>query len=159
MERKKRRSSFKEGDIVKVAINNTEHTYMRIVVNRLCAFYDFKTVQDVHDLNEIVSKPVLFIIIVHNEYLKEGEWIKVGNLPLEEYLKMEPNFFIKHIRPRGMPHSFTIFINGDDIPATWEECKDLEPSAVYTAPNVRERLHDFYYGDQDRILNEYLSYR
>lgn len=160
MKKKIRAKSFKEGDIVKVPINSVEHTYMRIIVDRLCAFYDCKTSADINDLKSLITLPIIFTLVVYDQDLKEGDWLKIGNLPLSDDLKIKPAFFIKDILPKGtIPQTYRIYENGIDRPAKWAECKDLDAEGVYNSTHVKARLNDFYYGDPDRMLKEYLASR
>lgn len=149
-----RKKHFKEGDIVRVPINDKEHTYLRKLPGFLIAMYDCKTTEEIGDLNYIVSTPILFIVTVYRTDLAEGEWRKVGSLALEHYLTKEPAFFIKEI---GTTDSYRIYENGNMRPATKEECEHLEINAVWSAQNLKDRLNDIYYGDPDRKRKQTLK--
>ena len=121
--------------------------------------YDCKSSKEIADLSFIANCPVLFIANVYYKDLSEGEWHKIGNLPLEEYLKKEPAFFIKQIWPKGSADVYTIYENGESRNATFVECKGIEPMSVYNSYNIENRLNDIYYGNLDKRLKEYLSSR
>lgn len=154
----KRRLSFKEGDLVKVPINEKEHTYMRVIVNQKCAFYDGKSNIEREDFSEIMKLPVIFTITIYHSDLKEGDWSKKVNFPLESFFKINPPCFIKNILPPGAKQTYRILENGLFRAAQWEECKNLEPCEVYAKEHVVKRLNDFYYGDRFAYLRQYLAH-
>jgi len=147
------------GAIVKVPLEKGFHTYARILKYDF-AFYDFRTKEEISDLQKIVSSPILFITAVNDYSVTRGLWLKVGNLPLEERLLVTPPQFVQD--PIHPDHFFLVE-NGVRRPATKEECKGLERSAVWTPEGIQRRLNDHYAGrknyyiEKDENLNGHSS--
>ena len=73
----------KVGDIVKIDLGDEFHTYARVLEEALFAFYDSRTRED-PSIDEILSRPVLFIVSVMNHAVTRGRWKVVGNAQLNE---------------------------------------------------------------------------
>jgi len=128
-------------------LENGFHTYARILKNDF-AFYDSRTNKEL-TLEEIVKKPVLFILTVHDSAVTKGYWVKIGKiLPIEPHLLIDIPVFTQNILN---PLHFTIYFNGKTQPATQEECKGMEYFMIWTHTDVEKRLNDYY---SDR-KNEY----
>lgn len=142
------------GAIVKVPLENGYHTYARILKYDF-AFYDFRTKEEVTDLQKIISAPILFITTVNDYSVTRGLWLKIGTIPLEEKLLILPPQFVQN--PLN-PEQFFIVENGIRRPATKDECQGLERSAVWTPEGIQDRLNDHYAGrknfyvDRDKKL-------
>lgn len=135
------------GAIVKVPLEDGFHTYARTLSDAAFAFYDSRTKEDITDLNEIISRPVLFIIGVYNSAVTKGRWLKLGKVPLESKFDTLPLQFIQDALD---PTRFKIYDNGIIRNATREECVGLERTAVWEAEHVEERLNDHYAGRTNR---------
>jgi len=142
MERPTKRQQRTVGAIVKVPLEDGYHTYARILADTF-AFYDARTKTDIADLKEIISKPILFITAVYDYAINQGLWLKIGKLPLEEKLNLQPEFFIQD----AIHHDRFSILESDGIttrPATWDECKGLERASVWQPELIEERLNDYY---------------
>jgi len=139
------------GDFVKVIFDDNLHTYARIINRGFLAFYDFKTNKEA-DINEIVSKPILFKIVVTSDAVETGRWTVIGNMPLEANLKEVPMTYVEEI---GYPGTYTIFHELDSRRATKEECKNLEYATIWTPDFVEERLRDYYSGRPNIVLERH----
>ena len=138
------------GAIVKIPLDSSYHSYARILSQASFAFYDFRTKEDVSDLTEIISSPILFIVAVFNDAVTRGRWVKVGKLPLEPYFQKLPRKFIWDT----IGLRFQIYDNGNIREATREECQGLERAAVWEPEEVEERLRDHYAGGPNRQIEE-----
>jgi len=145
MERPTKRQQRTVGAIVKVPLEDGYHTYARILEQASFAFYDSRTYNDVVDLQEIISKPVLFITAVNDYAITQGYWLKIGKIPLEKKLQILPAQFIQD---PICPDQFSILeSDGFTIrPATREECIGLERASVWPPEAIEQRLNDFYAG-------------
>lgn len=130
------------GSIVKVPLEKGFHTYARILGVDI-AFYDLRTKEEITEMKEIISSPILFITAVNYYAITKGLWEKVGKASLEEYPVTIPPQFVQN--PLN-PEQFFIEEKGIRRPATKEECKGLERSAVWTPEGIQKRLNDYYAG-------------
>ncbi|MBN2423417.1 MAG: immunity 26/phosphotriesterase HocA family protein [Calditrichaceae bacterium] len=141
------------GSIVKIDLGNDEHSYARVLDKACYAFYDIKAREEIKNLNEIISKPILFIVSAYDDIITRGRWVKIGVVPLEDKLKQLPMQFIKDAIN---PDEFSIYNpnTGEIFPAKKEECISLECAAVWEAEHVEERLKDHFQGKQNRWLDD-----
>jgi hypothetical protein len=147
-----KRQRIKPGDILQVSIDRVSHTYARILNDASVAFYDCKTSEEFRSIEKIISAPVLFIITVDRGALISGEWPKVGSMPLEDRLKINPPKYIKTI---GYKDRFEIYDNGKIRSATKEECVGLELMASWGREHIEERLQCYYSGETSRLMEQY----
>jgi hypothetical protein len=146
--RKIKRQQRTVGSIVKVPLEGGFHTYARILKTKF-AFYDFRTQTEVNDLQEIISKPILFITGVNDYAVTKGLWLKVGKFPLDDsLLKLPPQF----IQDALNPDKFFIVENGVRRPASKAECWGLERVAVWTPEGIQKRLNDYYAGRKNSSI-------
>ena len=75
-----------------------------------------------------------------NSALGKKGWPIVGNINLSEELMAVPTFYIYD----QIGKSFSIYSDSKEIPATKEECLDLECAAVWSLEHVESRLADLY---------------
>jgi len=136
----------KVGDIVKIDLGDEFHTYARVLEEALFAFYDSRTRED-PSIDEILSRPVLFIVSVMNHAVTRGRWKVVGNAPLDEALKNPPPRFMQDALN---PHSFSIYDKGVIHPASEGECVGLEREAVWDPTHIEDRLRDHYLGQPNK---------
>jgi hypothetical protein len=140
---KYKRQQIKTGAFIKVPFSKKHHTYARILGNACYAFYDCKTEADIDDLDKIASSPVLFIVAVYDSAITKGRWLKVGKLPLEDYLKTIP---LKFIQDSIDSNKFRIYNpnTGKMRSASRAECEGLECASVWGPDHVEERLRAHY---------------
>lgn len=133
----------KAGDIVKIRLEDNGICFAHILEEPLVAFYDRKIAADSEiSLNEIVTLPVLFKVWVMNKAVTSGRWEVIGNVsPNEELLK--PVKFFKQDR---INKKISLYVNEEDIPATYKDCVGLERAAVWGAQHIEDRLRDHYLG-------------
>lgn len=138
------------GSIIKIDLGNKFHSYGRILPDSLYAFYDYKTKEDIADLQRIIFAPVLFIASVYNDAITKGIWKKIGKLPLESSLLISPPEFIQD---PIHPEKFRIknYQLNTQTPATFEECIGMERACVWEANAIVDRLNDYF---ENRITNK-----
>ena len=135
-----------EGAILEINIDNQYYVYAQILTKGLgYAFFDFKSEKKLKDLNLLQKANILFIIMVYNDIITKGVWVKVGKLPIRNDLLVQP---MKYIQDNHNPNSFELYNpnTGEITKATREECEGLEYAAVWEANHVEDRIRDYYLG-------------
>jgi hypothetical protein len=106
------------------------------------SIYDFRTEKPVSDFDQIESNPIIFTVVVHKSALTK--WGFIGKKPLEEEMKQP---FLQFWQDIGNFRNCRIFdMEGNERPATPEECEGLERWAVWEAEHVEGRLLDTFMG-------------
>jgi len=131
------------GAFVRVPIDDTYHTYGRIINDGKYAFYDFRTDQQVVDLDEIEKSNVLFKLLVSEIPVKKGIWKIVGIKELPEDLKQPVPLFIQDV---GDPKICHLDIKDERKKVSPEECIGVERFAAWSHQHVEQRLADHYNG-------------
>jgi len=134
------RGRGKVGDVVRIDLGNGCFGYGRVLPKTLMAFYDLQS-HDPIPASEVVKSPVLFSVWA----IESKEWEVIGNLPLEEPLKIEPKFFKQDFFTK----EFFIYDPVKDIPATRDECVGLERAAVWDWRHTEDRLRSHFAGVPD----------
>jgi hypothetical protein len=133
------------GAFVRVPIDETYHTYGRMINRSVYAFYDFKTDSETVDLDSIEGSAVLFKLMVIKDAVTKGYWKKIGIKELPEDLKAPVPFFKQEV---GLPNDCSIiFVEGSNIKkVSPEDCVGLERFAAWEHDHVEQRLRDHYNG-------------
>jgi hypothetical protein len=140
------------GAIVKVPLEKGFFGYGRILTGTSFAFYDIRSKEELTDLAEIISSPVLFIISVNNYAVTDRRWVKIGKLPLEKtYTVLPPRYTQDLLSPDKFK---IIYSDGTMKQVTNEECNGLERFAVWQPQQVEERLSDYFAGRKNRYLEQ-----
>ncbi len=146
---KKKQQRRTVGSVVKIPLENNYHTYARILTDDF-AFYDIHTKEDL-SINEIVKSPVLFFAAVYDDVLKDG-WVKVSKaLSIEAHLKDKPPVYTQD---RLNPTNYTIYKNGEEIPATKQDCINLEYLMIWEKQEIEERLNDHFAGRKNEFVEK-----
>ncbi|MDN3649150.1 immunity 26/phosphotriesterase HocA family protein [Reinekea marina] len=116
-------------------------SFGRVLNEPLMAFYDCKS-ENVLDVNDVISRPILFRIWVMNNAIESGRWQVLGNIPLDLELEETPRFF----KQNSLSKKLSIYFEGEETPATKEECQGLERAAVWDPEHVEDRLRDYFAG-------------
>ncbi len=134
------------GAILEVNIEDQYYVYAQILRNGDgIAFFDYKTKDKLIDLSILEKCEILFIIVVYNDVITQGKWVKVGKLPIRKELEVLPMKFIQdNLNPNNFEHYNPN--TGEITKATRAECEGLERSAVWEANHVEDRIRDYYLG-------------
>lgn len=132
--------------IFQVDLKNGYHSYGRVVVGKLYAFYDTCTKEDLK-VQDIINQDVLFITTVHNTAIKSKRWEVLATVKLEEHLMKYPIFFMQDVTNLNRIYKYDSMI-GQKIPATYEECEHLERLAVWAPEHIEERLEKHFAGKE-----------
>jgi len=136
----------KTGDLIKVPFDEPYFTYAQYLTDTLFAFYDFKSVNDIQEICQVLDKMKLFTISVHASAVRSNRWKIVGSCELPENSKENFLLFKNKIIAEGQPAAYTIYKDGITRDATREECMGLEYLFAWTPEKVEERLRDHYAG-------------
>lgn len=133
------------GSILEINIEKSYYVYAQILGKAGYAFFDYKTEQQLSDLTILLSKPVLFITGVYNDVVTQGLWLKVGKIEVRNDLKVQPMQFIQDALH---PDRFEFYNpnTGEITPATKEQVRGLERTAVWEANHIEDRIRDHYNG-------------
>lgn len=142
----KKRQQWRQGDIVKIPLDNNEWGFGRVLESPLMAFYDYKSI-DIPPLEEIVSKPIAFKTWVMKYAITKGDFSVIGYIPLSPELLEPPLFFMQD--PLNGKLS-TTYDGGERWAATRSEIEGLERAAVSDPEHIVDRLNDHFAGLPDR---------
>lgn len=134
------------GGIVKIKFDELYHTYGRILNYGDVALYDYKTDQEITDLNQIIKHPIIYKMIVNDNAVKNGRWPIIGVVSLEEELK-NTKYYLEDF---GRPDFCKIIENGNiryNVPKA--EGIGLEVGAVWDPTHVEEFLRDHFAGREN----------
>ncbi|ENU91284.1 hypothetical protein F971_03191 [Acinetobacter vivianii] len=146
----KKLKSFKrkEGDILLIKLSNNTFCYGRVLTDPLFVFYDLNTSKPLLDINQITEKNILFKVWVMKHAITSGRWEVIGNQTLEDTLVRSPLFFKQDILSKEL--SIYNPTTGQEIDASYEECKNLERAAVWEPEHVEDRLEDIFEGRNNK---------
>jgi hypothetical protein len=133
------------GDIVQIPLGDGTHTYARLLPEGSFAFYDSRSSVEIEIAN-VVKLPILFFIAVSMQAMRDRRWRVIGHVPLDDGLRT-PAMFIQDAYD---PDSFSLYKEGQIIPATRQECVGLERMAVWEPEHVENRLRDHYAGRKNK---------
>lgn|GEM_PF-197253 len=133
------------GSILEINIENEYYTYAQILAHGICVFYDYQARNQLKDFSILENAPLLFFLCVYNQVITQGDWLKVGKMPIREDCKTLPNQFIQDMCD---PDKVEMYITetGEIVPSTKEECIGLERCAVWDSNHVEDRIRDHYLG-------------
>ena len=136
--------SRKVGDVFSVPLTDGRYAFGRVLEDPLMAFYDFKADEQVA-AEQIISYPVAFRVWVTRDAITSGRWEVLGNFPLEPHMLEEVWFSKQDIISKQL----SLYKGGHDweeIPATFDQCKDLELAQVWGSSHLEDRLNDHFAG-------------
>ena len=146
MEQKKRRRRIKQGDVYCIDLGDSVYGYCIALLSPIAGFYDLRTTNLEQDLDFITSHPILFKVPIMKYSYKSDDWHYIGNVELNNDLRKTVYFF----KQDPINQSISIcYVDADkytEIPATYEDVKDLERAAVWEPEHVEERLRDHFNG-------------
>ncbi len=137
------------GNVVLIPLSDGKYTYGRVINAPLMAFYDLRSAE-ILPVEEVVKSRVLFKIWVMNSAISKHHWRVLGNLPLENELIAVAEFYKWDM----ISKKFSVYEgDGQERPATLEECTNLECAAVWSAEHVESRLEDHFAGRENKWVN------
>jgi Immunity protein 26 len=131
------------GDVVAIPLGDGTYGYGRLLREPLIAFYKFRTTT-VASAEDVMKAAIAFIVFVMNYSVTEGLWPVIGTAPLEADLVAEPLFFKRD--PISGKLSIYKDSTAEEVPASRNDCNDLECAAVWEPEHVVDRLVDYFAG-------------
>ena len=139
-----KRQRITEGSILEINIENQYFVYAQILKEGLgYAFFDFQSCERLLDFSILNEAKVLFIVLVYDNVITKGLWVKTGKLAIREELNELP---MKFIQDSQNLNNFELYNpnTGEISKATKEQCLELECAAVWEANHVEDRIRDYY---------------
>ena len=132
-----------QDNVVTIPSQDCTLGFGRLVYEPFFAFYNLKSVE-ILPLTTILTAPVAFKVCVRNYAVKSGIWPVTGKALLTPDLLEEPLFWKRD----PMNDRLAIYrgSTSEEIPATQEECANLEWAAVWDLDHVVERLKAHFAG-------------
>lgn len=131
-----------EGTFLRVPLGDGSFGYGRALGDPYMAFYNFRTIKPISDLDEIAKQPVLFKQAVR--LFDSDGWTDLGVMPLEGEVARP---VVRFMQSLGNYRKCTIFDStGMERRVTPEECVGIERASVWDARHIAERLLDTFMG-------------
>ncbi|GAB3536006.1 hypothetical protein [Photobacterium alginatilyticum] len=127
--------NFECGKVVQISLSNGKFSYGLVLPEPLVAFSENSYDVPQSDFSEVFGGK-LFKIWVMKDALGKNGWSKVGCIEANQIELSEPKFYKFDL----ISKQFSIYTNGNEIPATKEDCIELECAAVWSKEHVEERL-------------------
>lgn len=131
----------REGHFFSIALKDGRYAFGRILKNPLCAFYA-RVSDRVLDVENIAHSPVAFKVMAMDSAFKQPNWRIIGFRALEPELRERVWFF----KQDPISHTVCLYSEGEERPASEEQCKNLERAAVWSAEHIEDRLIDYFNG-------------
>jgi hypothetical protein len=139
-----KRQRLENGALVRIPLDSETFTVGRVLRPPFVAVYDYRSKEDSVNGEQIVNRPVLFIVAVMDWAVKTGRWRVIGSAPPETAEVRIPDQFIQD---RFDPSKCQIIdSSGSSREATIDECDGLEPAAVWEPEHVEQRIRDHFAG-------------
>ncbi|WP_370217940.1 Imm26 family immunity protein [Thalassolituus sp.] len=136
------RTIVKPGDVYSVPLEDGRYSYAQALESPEFAFFDVATETEL-TAEEAISHPLMFRIWVHKSSLKT--WNKLGKVPISEQLsKQVPRF-----KQNALNGKLSIYINGQETPASLDEVRGLECAAVWEGSHILSRIRDHLAGQEN----------
>ena len=124
----------KLGNIYEIPLPNGFNAYGRLYEDSTLGIYK-EQCKDISQLS--LDGDYAFFVAVYLHTMRDGEWKVAGYKPFAEGEdEWPPTRFIK----TAIEGHYSLYIKGEIIPATKEECKGLEAAAVWDRNHVVDRL-------------------
>jgi len=138
-----KKQKFSIGALLQIDLKNGQYAFGRVVNKEETLFYDFFT-DNISNLNfaEIYSAKELFRVSVMKYAITSGLWVVIDNKPIEADLALPNKYFMQDM----ITKEFSVYHQGNIIPATYEDIKGLECAAVWEPEHVEDRLRDYFSG-------------
>lgn len=135
------RGRVRVGDIIRIPLRDGGYGYGHVLEEPLVAFLDHRDGGETSAFEDLVAKRPAFTIWVSNRPMRDGAWPVVGHIEPDRDALRPPTFFKQDPISRKLTVTYD---GGSEVPATAEECVDLERAAVWEPEHVAERLADHF---------------
>lgn len=131
---KEKKKRVKIGDVLAIPLPNGKYAFGRIFKNSYVAYY--KKIGE--NINDIPTTEDYQFIVATYQYLTKGKiWEAVERRPYstDDEVTAPPNSIYNQLTKQ-----FSIYYKGETRPASLEECRNLEPMAVWDKEHIIDRL-------------------
>jgi len=129
---------YSPGAFVRILLPDGSYGYGRLLEFPYVAFFDFRTMDPICDLAEIMAKPVAFTVAVHKSAVEA--WEVIGQRPVRDMADLTFERFVQS--PTNRRDCKIVDRGGQERSASPGECVGLDPVAVWEAEHVESRLLD-----------------
>lgn len=141
----------KSGDIFKFPTIENQHGYCQWLPH-ITKYLLISTSNNL-SIDEIIKLPEAFLVVTYNDTPNRYGWEKIGNAPFDEKYN-EYSVFAKQDIITKKITKYKEGPNGYEIPASYDEVKDLEIAAVWAHPNIVERLLSKLNGETSKLIED-----
>ena len=130
----KKKKKMKVGDILAIPLPNHKYAFGRIFKDSCVAYYK-KIGESIDDIPD--TEDYQFIVGTYQKLVKGNIWTFVEHRPYksEDEVTAPPNSMYN-----SLTDQFSIYYKGEIRPSSLEECKDLEPAAIWDEEHIIDRL-------------------
>jgi hypothetical protein len=140
----------REGDILKIDLEDGRHVYGQVAREPLVIFFEGTFTEEM-PLESVARLPVLFRLWIANHAITKGRWPVIGCQALEPENAAEPLFYKQDaLNGRLSLYHSKFAATGYECPASLKECEGLECAAAWEPEHVIDRLRDYYAGTANR---------
>jgi Immunity protein 26 len=129
------------GDVVRIDLGDGTHSHAVVLREPLMAFFGSRSDREA-SVQEVGDGQILFAIWVMSHAVTSGRWPVVGQIELTDAW-LARRWFCKQ---DPISKKLSIYSEGEELPATFEECQPLERAAVWSPEHVEDRLRDHFAG-------------
>lgn len=132
----------KPGNVYSIALEDGRYSYAQALESPEFAFFDVATDIEL-TAQEAIAHPIMFRIWVHKSSLKK--WNKLGKAPVSESLNNQ----VPRFKQDALNGKISIYVNGQETPASLEEVQGLECAAVWEGSHILSRISDHLMGQEN----------
>ncbi|MEO1081754.1 MAG: hypothetical protein AAFY29_19505 [Pseudomonadota bacterium] len=129
------RQNWQKGDILEIGLPHGGTSICQMLDQPEIAFFSPND-----------PSQVLFRLWVHKSTYCTGRWKKVGKSDIPPELAVD----VPRFKQDPLDGSLSIYLSGEERPATEEECLGLERAAVWEANHVEDRIADHVQGKENK---------
>lgn len=139
-----------KGHFFRIPIDESFHTYGRLVAPYTFIIYDYRTDVEETDLEKIAQSDFLFYSVIHKSAYKE--WKVIGVRDLEDKINLNKIVFF-HQDKYDLYNCTKISLDQfTRIQCKPEDCVGLQPLTISNPFNIQRRLKFHYEGKEDPQL-------
>ena len=136
-----KRRHWNPGNFVEIPFENGRYCYGVVTITERLAIMDYCDTEQLTP-EKIAELPILFEISVMNYAIGKNGWPLSGQVELKEKFKTYPINYKKD--PINGKYYILDHTWMNEIPATKEECQNLEVAAAWEPCHILERLAEHY---------------
>jgi hypothetical protein len=141
----------KPGQVLKIPLGDGTFAYCQMVNETQHAFFDYRDDGRAPVIEKILQAKMIFKCVVDSYIINKGYWTIIGKAEIKNEWKHYEDVF-------SYNDGYYIFKDGiGDVPATWDEIKDLEYFASWGHIAVEQRLRDHFAGRPNYDVEESIS--